>query len=247
MKLLKYILLLAIAIAVLSQCKKDDDTQECPPCDDPSNPACPNYDACLKENPVTAAFRICDDVFFGGPNSDLWFEDDIIWKGRVKFKAIEQDANYKWYLGQETLEGTEYQEVVRTLIDLNPGTYSAALKVEKLPNIECFPSDTGVDSTFRTFQVVNVCDLKIMNRFKGVFQSNPLDSVVIRVFYYKLDNSVPQYVEWCDEPTTWITGMAFVNLDGQNDTISETFVGILNRYWENNTNQFHRPKGWFEV
>jgi len=241
-----YFLIRLVGVVVLSGCKKDDDPTP-PPCNDPSNPGCPNYDPCFEESPITAEFKIYDDVFSGGPNSDHWFEDDVLWKGRIKFEAIEQDANYKWYLGQQTIEGTDYQEVVKTLVDLNPGTYTAALRVEKEPNLECFPNDAGVDSTFRTFQVVNVCDLKIMNRFKGVFESNPLDSVEIRFFYYKLDNSIPQYVEWCDEPTTWGTGMAFVNLNGQNDTIPANIGGILNRYWEQNTNQFHRPKGWFEV
>ncbi len=244
MKLLKYIFLLVIASAVLAQCKKDDDAQECPPCDDPGNPACPNYDPCLDLNPVTAAFKIYDDVFSSGINSDQWFEDDIIYKGRVKFEAVEDSANYTWYLGLETLEGTEYQEVVRTLIDLNSGTYTAALRVEKEPNTACFPNDTGLDSTFRTFQVVGICDLLIMNKFKGVFDSAPQDSVIIEMFPWKF---LPGNQEWevaCED----INGVGYINFSGDSDTIRDGSTdGLLNRYFEKYTTQPFFPKGYLQV
>lgn len=233
-------LLFLVAVA---SCKKDDDISECP-CDDPSNPECPNYDPCLLENRITANFKIYDDVFSGGPNSDQWFEDDVLYGGRIKFEAVEQDANYKWYLGQETLEGTEYHEVVKTLFDLNPGTYSAALRVQKEPNLQCFPNDTGIDSTFRTFEVVGICDLMIMNKFKGVFESAPNDSIILEFFPYKL---LPGNQDWevaCED----ISGIGYINFSGQHDTILDgSASGILNRYFERYTIDQFIPKGYFEV
>lgn len=230
-------------ILTLTGCKKDNDTPECP-CDDPRNPECPNYDPCVEESPITADFKIYDDVFSGGPNSDKWFEDDVLYGGRIKFKAVEQDANYKWYLGQETLEGTAYQEIVRTLAGLNPGTYTAALKVEKEANIECFPNDAGVDSTFKTFQVVGVCDLMIMNKFKGIFESAPNDSIILEFFPYKL---LPGNQDWevaCED----ISGIGYINFSGQQDTtLDGSASGILNRYFERYTVDQFIPKGYFEV
>jgi len=226
----------------------DDDEQECPPCNDPTNVDCPNYDPCLGEKPVSATFKIYDDIFSGGPNSDLWYEDSVLYRGRVKFEAVEDSAIYKWNLGQETIEGTEYQEGIRTLVDLNPGTYTAALRVQKAPDIACFPNDVGVDSTYRTFQVVGVCDLMIMNKFKGVFASAPQDSVIIELFPWKFLPGNQDWILACED----ISGIGYINFSGDNDTIRDgslVSVGLLNRYFyrPRNVGDPFLPKGYLEV
>jgi len=238
-----YFLIGLVGVVVLAGCKKDDDPTP-PPCNDPSNPECPNYDPCLNENPVTADFKIYDDVYSGGPNANQWFEDDKIYRGRIKFEAVEDSANYTWYLGQETLNGTEFKEVIRTTGDLPPGTYTAALVVNKEPNTFCFPDDTGRDSIFKTFDIVNVCDLMIMNKFKGVFDSAPEDSVIVEFLPIKL---LPGNQDWevvCED----VDGTAYINLSGQNDTAS-VFSGdaVLNRYYAQSTPQPFWMSGYFEV
>jgi hypothetical protein len=244
-QLQKYILLALLAGAVLAGCRDDEDAEECPVlCDDPSNPECPNYNPCLEESPITAEFKIYDDVYSAGPNANQWFEDDNIYRGRIKFEAMEDSANYTWYLGQETLNGSEFKEVIKTTEDLSPGTYTAALVVEKGPNAFCFPNDAGRDSVFKTFDIVGVCDLMIMNKFKGVFDSAPNDSVIVEFLPIKL---LPGNQDWevaCED----VGGTAYINLSGQNDTASVFFGdAVTNRYYTQSTNQPFWMNGYFEV
>jgi len=244
-EILKISFLLLLILLVAVGCRKDDDSPVCPAsCDDPTNPECSNYDPCLEENPVTADFKIYDDVFSAGPNSDQWFEDDVIYRGRIKFEALEDSANYTWYLGQETLNGTEFKEVIRTTVDVEPGTYTAALTVDKEPNSMCFPNDTGRDSIFKTFDVVGVCDLMIMNKFKGVFESDPQDSVIIEMYTWEFLPGNTIRVPSC-EPNA---DVAYVNFANDNDTIFDgSASGILNRYFERFSVDPFIPVGYLEV
>jgi hypothetical protein len=240
--------LLGLIIGVMAVgCDKDDDPQDCLPCDDPTNPDCPNYDPCIGENPVTAEFRIFDEIFSGGPEAGTWFEEDVIWDGRVKFSAIEQDAYYKWYLGQEVVEGFGDSSVIRTTVNLNPGIYTASLVVEKDPNLTCFPTDSGRDSTFRTFEVKNVCDLLIMNKFKGVFEHAQMDSVVIEFFPADFGPGNQGWVYSCDP----FYRMIGVNLSGSGDSLefgpTGSTTAVLNRFWKSIGSFGISPNGYFEV
>ena len=246
MKTLKnYFLIALFGAVVLAGCRDDNDAQECPTqCDDPSNPECPNYDPCFGENPVTAEFRMFDEIFTAGPEANTWYEDDVIWDGRIKFQAVEKNAYYKWYLGDQVVEGYGDSVVIRNTVHLDPGFYPAALVVEKEPNTSCFPQDSGRDSTFRFFQVKNVCDLLIMNKFKGVYEHNPTDSLVIEFFPAKLGPGNQGYEYTCDE----FLLMVAVNLRNDGDSIwASGPTGILNRYWKQRSGGSLAPVGDFEV
>lgn len=226
-KLIQHLLLMGAVLLLVQCCKPDDEPT--PPCDDPANPDCPNYDPCIMESPVTAEFKIYDDVFSGGPNADKWFEDDKIYRGRIKFAAVEDSAHYTWYLGAETIMGTDFKEVIKNTGDLPPGTYTAALVVDKEPNAFCFPDDDGRDSIFKTFDIVGVCDLMIMNKFKGVFDSAPTDSVIIEMYPWEFLPGNTVRVPSC-EPNA---NVAYVNFANDGDTIFDgSASGILNRYFE---------------
>ena len=238
----KYFLLALLAGAVLAGCRDDDDE----PCCDPTNPECPNYDPCFGENPVTAEFRMFDEIFTAGPEANTWYEDDVIWDGRIKFQAVEKNAYYKWYLGDQVVEGYGDSVVIRNTVHLDPGFYPAALVVEKEPNTSCFPQDSGRDSTFRFFQVKNVCDLLIMNKFKGVYEHSPTDSIVIQFFPAKLGPGNQGFEFSCDN----FQFMVSVNLQGINDSISFfgfTSTALLNRYWKQRNTGSLAPVGDFEV
>jgi len=231
---------LLFLFVVVTGCKEDDEDQCC----DPTNPECPNYDPCINESPVTAEFKIYDDVFSGGPNADQWFEDDKIYRGRIKFEAVEDSANYIWYLGAETITGTEFKEVIKNTGDLLPGTYTAALVVDKEPNTFCFPEDDGRDSIFKTFDIVGVCDLMIMNKFKGVFESAPQDSVIIEMYPWEFLPGNTIRVPSC-EPNA---DVAYVNFANDGDTIFDGSAGgILNRYFERFSVDPFIPVGYLEV
>ncbi len=239
MKQLFYYLIFILFVA-MTGCKEDDEDQCC----DPTNPECANYDPCIGQSPVTADFKIFDEIFQIGSEAGNWYEDDVIWDGRVKFSATEKNAYYKWYLGQEVIESFADSNVIKTTFQLDPGVYSAALVVEKNPNLGCFPNDAGRDSTFRTFEVKNVCDLLIMNKFKGVYQDNPEDSLTIEFFPAKLGPGNQGYQHSCYE----FLLMAGVNLRGMNDSIWVSGpTGILDKFWRQTSTGSLSPIGQFEV
>jgi len=247
MKSLKnYFLIALLGVALLAGCRSDDDAQECPtPCDDPTNSECPNYDPCFGENPVTAAFSIYDNKFLSGPNVGGWYEDDVLHWGSVRFRAHEKDAYYKWYLGQEVVEGFGDSIVVRGINDLDPGFYTAALVTQKDANATCFPDDSGRDSTFRFFQVKNVCDLMIMNKFRGVFEGNPTDSVTIELYPAKLGPGNQGFIYDCASGFFII----HVNFGLQSDTLATSNVSraLLDKYYNTGNASVNQVKGFLQV
>jgi hypothetical protein len=125
-----------------------------------------------------------------GEFSDVYVEDSLIADGQyVRFRALEDSAYYKWYLGTEIVEGYEHQEVVRRM-NVPFGQYDAHLVVQKNPDTACFPMDDGLDSASKDFKHVPLCELMIHNKFKGVFDDTPNDSIVIE-FLFSDRNYVP--------------------------------------------------------
>ncbi len=231
-------LLLIAGVLLMVQCCKPDPEPPTPPeCTDPANPDCPNYDPCYGESPVTAEFKIFDDLFVFGPNADTWYEDSVLYVGNIKFEALEDSAYYKWYLGQDVVEGYGDSVVTKGINNLDPGTYDAALVVEKTPNIMCFSDDNGRDSIYKTFTIVDRCDLLVINKFKGVFESAPEDSVVIEFLFLDLN----YYQKDCTS-----TDLGGINLGGESDTL---YIGggIVNRYIKWTQLAYTQPVGDFEV
>lgn len=235
----KLILLSVCFTAFLSSCEPDDDVPPPPACTDQTNPDCPNYDPCFGENPVTAEFKIYDDVFVGGPFAGTWYEDSVLYAGNIKFEAIEDSAYYKWYLGQEVIEGYGDSIVTKGINSLGPGTYDAALVVEKSPNLMCFPADNGRDSIYKTFTIVDRCDLLVINKFKGVFETAPEDSLIIEFLYINPNTKEPD----CES-----FDLGGINLQGQGDTTwTGNYMGMVNRYIKWTELQYTQPVGNFEV
>lgn len=233
------LLLIAGVLLMVQCCKPDPDPPTPPECTDPANPDCPNYDPCYGESPVTAGFRIFDDIFTGGPYAGTWYEDSVLHGGNIKFEALEDSAYYKWYLGQDVIEGYGDSVVTKGINNLNPGTYSAALVVEKAPNQICFPDDNGRDSIYKTFTIVDRCDLLVINKFKGVFESSPDDSLTIEFLYIDPNTYEPD----CNS-----TELGGINLQGQGDTIrTGNLMGLVNRYIRWTANEYAQPVGDFEI
>ena len=237
-KLLESLLLMATVVLIVQCCKPDPDPPT-PPCDDPTNPECPNYDPCYWEHPVTAKFKIYDDIFSFGPNADTWYQDSVLYAGNIKFQAVEDSAYYKWYLGQEVIEGYGDSVVIKGINSLDPGTYDAALVVEKNPNLICFPNDDGRDSIYKTFTVVDRCDLLVINKFKGVFDFAPEDSLVIEFYFMNPNTKEPD----CDS-----FDIGGINLKGQGDTtLTGNGMGLVNRYIKWAEIIYTQPQGYFEI
>jgi hypothetical protein len=115
-------------------------------------------------------------------------ETDTMYSKRSgRFTAIEDDASYTWYIGNEVLTT---KEVVRYFNETTEGqNVSVVLVVKKEPNLTCFPNDDGYDSVVKSFYVSDkkpVIDSSFM--LEGTFRFKELnrqDSVDITFDFRK--------------------------------------------------------------
>ncbi len=216
-------------ILLLLSCRNDDDETLTPPCNDPTNEACPNYDPCFGKLPTTAEFTMANRMGFYPPWNTTFFEDSIFFGGLIKFEAVDSTADfYQWIFGIDTLEGgPELRTAYRTISSLPPGQYFAKLTVEKIADETCFPEDIGRDSVYKNFYYIyDVCEAAVINKFKGVFEDMPQDSVVIELL--RAFNGHPE----CTDNAK----LHCINFLGNGDTLNVGFdiVGSSNRiiYWD---------------
>lgn len=156
-------LIFTIGMLFFFSCCKQDDENLAPPCWDITNPRCENYDPCFMQNEVTADFLI------GYSASDTFVPyENYATNGLISFKALEEDANYTWVLGAETLYVREF---ARDFRDINPGAeINVQLNVEKEPLTQCFPNDDGIDFKERSFTLVGMeCDYPIYGYYRVFF------------------------------------------------------------------------------
>lgn len=222
MKRFKYIqtIFLAAGLAfVFSACCRDDDNT----CSDPTNPKCENYDPCYGKIPTTAEFTIAQQYWGAGANTDVYFEDDTVTGGTLKFIATEQEgATYTWILGADTIVGG--YEITKSLGVLPEGVYSNSLIVTKPIDSLCFPNDSYESQFSRSFVKINGCDRAIFGRYFGVFAKSPLDSVEIEL----ISSSSFNNVEPCHIPSN--EGAIFsVNFNLNGDTIRLNRNGLVNK------------------
>jgi hypothetical protein len=186
LKVIKLTLALLVVL-FFNSCKK-----ECPPCQDPTNPKCENYNPCLSKKPVTADFQIGQVASAAyNHNSEKYrkafFVDSIFPKRcAISFRAEEKDAKYTWYLGAEILDS---KEITRVFSDLPLGKYTVTLIVEKIPDTLCFPNDDGKDTVTKNFYLVEYCDLNTTGYYKGVIDDSK-DSVIWWMDVCTIENNI---------------------------------------------------------
>ncbi|MGB0932834.1 MAG: hypothetical protein ACPGU5_01035 [Lishizhenia sp.] len=104
---------------------------------------------CAKE--ISADFEIREQEALPqfdplGTNTDTIFHTK-----NVIFKALEENAEYTWYLGNEVITEKEFG---RYFSDVWAGqTIDVSLVVKKNPNSICLPNDDGYDSIHKSFYV----------------------------------------------------------------------------------------------
>ena len=178
-------LLLMGAVVLLGQCCKPDD-EPTPPCDDPANPECPNYDPCYGVKEHNARFVIERKSWSGAPDSLAYSQSDGIYHfGILRFTALDSNATgYTWYLGAEVIHDQQFSRSFQPT-DLPANTVvDVSLVTTFNPDTVCFPNATGRDSVHTTFLVVEVCDLKVDNTFRGVFAHQPEDTTDITISFF---------------------------------------------------------------
>jgi len=105
---------------------------------------------CAKE--VSADFEILEMSASPGQPWNKLTSTDTIFKGKnVQFRALEEDAVYTWYIGQEILTS---QVTGRYFSENLGGTnIPITLVVKKKPNSICLPNDDGYDSITKIMHV----------------------------------------------------------------------------------------------
>lgn len=198
--LIKILLLTSVFLLVLFSCKKDqlEIKKTADPCE------------CASE--VSADFVIEEHT---GPVSNLWIETDTTFHNKdVQFRALEEDAEYTWYIGIETFNT---QAASRFFSDQWKGSYiPITLVVKKKPNKACFPNDDGYDSITKTF-FVSQYPIEY-----GANQDIEFGSIegIYRMFSSELNDSIDIGVDIRDSWGTQVVN--FVNIDGSG-IVCDTF------------------------
>lgn len=176
MKNTTYILIL-LGLLLAVACKKDKGANECY---DPTHYKCVNFDPCLGKNEVSADFAIEMQVSPGGPLVDSFATGlDQFRRGLIKFRAQENNAQYQWIVGYETLYT---QTVLRDFRKVPGGSIiPIQLSVKKEPNEQCFPLDDGKDQKTKKFRLIkSLNELNVMGDYRGVFNGET-DSTEISI------------------------------------------------------------------
>lgn len=75
------------------------------PCQDPTNPLCPNFDSCLVFSTPMAAFEVYDSIrgisCYGADRQDLVFKTDTTLGNRVLLRATQKADDYTWTVGSD--------------------------------------------------------------------------------------------------------------------------------------------------
>jgi len=107
-------------------------------------------DPCDCASEVSADFVI-EEQLNNIPHYDWVETDTTLYNKDVQFRALEEDAEYTWYIG---LDKFETKEASRYFSDQWIGyDIPITLVVKKEPNKTCFPDDDGYDSITKTFHV----------------------------------------------------------------------------------------------
>jgi hypothetical protein len=140
MKKYKTLLVLTITtLVVLLACKKEQpDFNKAP------------QDPCACASEVSADFVIEERATH--IPEEIWVETDTtLHNKRVRFRALEEDAEYTWYIG---LDVETDQAPWKFFSDQWKGhDIPITLVVKKEPNNTCFPDDDGYDSITKYFHV----------------------------------------------------------------------------------------------
>ena len=207
MKTKRQIYFLSLLTIMLLACKKDQaEIAE-------FNKNC----SCAEE--VSADFTMEE---WGNTNRYTVDTDTIYANRNVKFTALEEDAEYTWYIGAEVIHERSF---VRFFTDDFVGqNLPMALKVTKTPNHICLPNDDGEDSVVRYLGVSSAWNFydfynSPQPKWEGTFkmlEEGSTDSLEIKIHL--------------DDPTNGV--LYLQNMDGNNDSIGFLQYAVLyNMLW----------------
>jgi hypothetical protein len=177
MKNIKLLVSILVLVFVLNSCGKESVENPCE----------------CGQKPITAAFTITEKYYFPQGNTlDLFepYDTDTVFASNIVFTALEEDAEYTWQIGTETLHTNI---VERSGFPANQ-PIPITLIVKKEPDIECFPNDDGIDTLTRYLYRgdYTTSDLFIEGKFQGYLEGSPLDTFTVTIFVVPPFPVVPQ-------------------------------------------------------
>lgn len=178
------------SLLLMAGCKEE------PPCNDPTNPECANYDPCYGKKPVTADFEMSPGWRFVPPDYiGTWHPDVAFGRGLIGFKAVgydEEDTSvkYTWLLGAEVIHEYYFE---RDFADTKEKEIPVTLIVERKPDLACFPEDDGKDTLTRMIKLLDSpCEALINGDFKVLFEGEQ-DSTIIKIRHWS--QYAPGYIK----------------------------------------------------
>jgi hypothetical protein len=219
-KSFKYLIILLAGMAlVLNSCKED-----CPSCQDPTNPDCDNYDPCWNKQPVTADFEISQQPvtfypdYIGDWHPDLKFFRSLIGFRPVNFIEGDTSVKYTWLLGSEVVHDYYLERDFSDTEQSGENNIRITLIVEKEPDLDCFPLDDGKDTITKYIQLVeNACEFLTFGDFKVLFEGDR-DSTLVSVRNWRYDNN-GTFLDSCGGG--YAQFINFDNLKSEIDTIRD--------------------------
>jgi hypothetical protein len=224
----KYLFILLAGMAlVLNSCKED-----CPSCQDPTNPDCDNYDPCWNKQPVTGDFEISQQpVTFYPDYIGDWHPDLKFFRGLIGFRPVnfiegDTSVKYTWLLGSEVVHDYYLERDFSDTEQSGENNIRITLIVEKEPDLDCFPLDDGKDTITKYIQLVdNTCEFLTFGDFKVLFEGDK-DSTTVSVRGWELDFN-KQIVDSCNKDNS----IQYINFDNEKegmDTIwNMRFAGLF--------------------
>lgn len=213
--LLKLILVSTIIIFFTS-CESDDENECC----DPTNPECPNYDACLGIKEPSATIILREPIF--GPDGFELTPDDSLFYNEVNFSSPYTGSEYThtWYLGAEVITEASFSRE-HAFVE-RPAQLTVSHVLEYPIDSVCFPNSTGRDSTSRKYYLIKYWnEFGVYSKYRGVFE-NETDSFDFEFKRVFADNT-PVYVGY---PPDLEPVSATLNFDNQGDS---TDIGVNGR------------------
>lgn len=233
-------LLLLFMAAIVVGCNKDDDAQECPPCDDPSNPECPNYDPCWDIQEPTAKIQMRETYFRNGVGP-VWTPFDTVFFNNVEFSSpyVGPDFEHIWYLGAEVIyDGVFSREHPIPRPQFITVSHVLTYPVDSI----CYPGSVGRDSASATYYIIETFnEFLTYGKFRGVFE-NQTDSFDFEFKLVYPDNS-PVLIPHNPDANPLFVG---INFHDEGDS-TYVFLNGRNLVGDFPGNGNDSPKGTIEI
>lgn len=191
------VLLLSL-VFIQGGCKKED-------CDNPRNPECSNFDACIDAVETSADFGFYFQYFHDGLTYYFPYYDTVFvtspFGGRVWMKANSSKmSNYEWTVGSDSRVFKD--SIINLSFDNLVPDYQLLVNLKVDNNklsTNCYPFDTGTSEvvkklvfkriyfgpypiTNEVLDSINETSIPIFGKFHGSFTDNLSDTCTVEVF-----------------------------------------------------------------